>query len=74
MGLILTCYSGYMEIFDNCDFNSIWQNVKSSDYKTRGKMSLALLDYSEALDMYEKLTFVNLYQPLGLLLLEDKAN
>ena len=26
VGLMITTYTGYMEIFDNCDLKSIWCN------------------------------------------------
>ena len=53
IGLVVTTYTGYMEIFDNCDLKkSIWSNKKDmSGAKGRGKMSITLIDYSEALDM-----------------------
>jgi len=50
--LIVTTYTGYMEIFDNCDFKSIWSNrSEMSESKGRGSMSITLIDYSPALDM-----------------------
>ena len=52
IGLIISTYSGYIEIFDNCDFNSLWSNKKEmNENKRRGPMSITLIDYSEALDM-----------------------
>jgi hypothetical protein len=52
IGLIVTTYTGYMEIFENCDFRSIWSNKQEmSEHRGRGPMSLTLLDYSEQMDM-----------------------
>lgn len=52
IGLIVTTYTGFMEIFDNCDFNPTWSNRgEMSEQKRRGPMSLTLIDYSEALDL-----------------------
>ena len=54
IGLIVTTYTGYLEIFDNCDLKSLWSNKNEmSDHKGRGPMSITLIDYSEAMDMYE---------------------
>lgn len=51
IGLILTTYTGFMEIFDNCDFKSTWSNrSEMSEHKGRGPMSLTLIDYSDELD------------------------
>lgn len=52
LGLVTTTYTGYMEIFENCDFRSIWSNKSEmSEGKGRGPMSLTLLDFSEEMDM-----------------------
>jgi hypothetical protein len=41
-----------MEIFDNCDLNSIWSNKEEmSGLKGRGKMSVTHIDYSEKMDL-----------------------
>jgi hypothetical protein len=52
VGMILTTYTGFIQIFDNCNFEPVWDNKKSiSENKGRGPMSITLLDYSEKLDM-----------------------
>lgn len=52
LGLVVTTYTGYMEIFENCDFRSIWSNIgEMHEGKGRGPMSLTLLDFSEEMDM-----------------------
>lgn len=52
IGLIVSTYTGYMEIYDNCDLRSIWSNkAEMSDQRGRGPMSLTLIDYSEKQDM-----------------------
>lgn len=51
--MIVTTYKGYMEIHDNCDFKSVWNNKSAiSDNSTgKGPMSITLVDYSEKLDL-----------------------
>ena len=53
VGMIVTTYKGYMEIHDNCDFKSVWNNKSAiSDNSTgKGQMSITLVDYSEKLDL-----------------------
>lgn len=41
-----------MEIFDNCDLQSIWSNKEEiSHQKGRGKISISQIDYSEKMDL-----------------------
>lgn len=54
IGLMITTYTGYMEIFDNCDLKSIWSNKEEiSHSKGRGKISISQIDYSEKMDLYD---------------------
>jgi hypothetical protein len=49
---MMTTYSGYMELFDNCDLESIWSNKEEiSQNKGRGKVSISQIDYSEKMDL-----------------------
>ena len=32
VGLMITTYTGYMEIFDNCDLKSIWSNKEEMQH------------------------------------------
>ena len=51
---MITTYTGYMEIFDNCDLKSIWSNKEEiSHSKGRGKISISHIDYSEKMDLYD---------------------
>lgn len=60
LGLLVTTYQGYIEIFDNIDFKSVWNNSKyaidngaarSSKKKYFGTSSITHIEYSEALDL-----------------------
>lgn len=51
IGLMITTYTGYMEIFDNCDLKSIWSNKEEIAKGGRGKISISHIDYSEKMDL-----------------------
>ncbi len=48
---MITTYTGYMEIFDNCDLKSIWSNKEEIAKGGRGKISISHIDYSEKMDL-----------------------
>jgi hypothetical protein len=53
VGMIVTTYKGYMEIYDNCDFKSVWNNKSAMQDLASGKgpMSITHVDYSDKLDL-----------------------